>query len=748
MRTLALCQRLFLVVLACVVAPPFSLGGTAEPANYVILLDMSASMLDPLGDTPRNVAAQQAVKALEPALVGQTNVSIVYFADGTDRRDDGVNCRSSRPVVRIGEAVTPQHIDSIVRDLGEPRGRKTNIAHALDTAARELRELGAGKVVLISDGRENCDLDPVALARDLGAAGIPVDTIGIGKAGDFSELGRIALAGGGAFRLADSANALASGIAGAANLPGPVIEPGPAPAAAPIPAPAAPAALPVAPVAAGAGRIPAVPAPTVQPLVLDAAASVAGEHRRPVAVEIILDVSGSMAGRLQGETKMVLAREALSAALAGLDSDAFIVGLRAYGFDSTLPKTAEASCPNTELLIPVASNQVPAIRSNVSGLVPYGYTPLARSLELAGQDLLAVDSDRQVIILLTDGEESCGGDPQAVAADLRARGIDIEVHIVGFDLAVEEAAAMQDVAAAGGGAYYDARDTGELAVALTRVVEVAADKVDPDWLRTISPVAGGKTPGEAPTLAPGTYTLADHLPQGEQRYFRVATTQAQHGVVRGLIQSRRLVRAGEEQVESDSGYAQYAIRFYTPDGEAIGGRTVRLHGEPGSAGHVGYSDLDGAGFLFAIGSQYDRVHKDALFNVAITDAGDQFVGQEAPADLSAGSPVIDAGTPVTGHLGDGDRRDVYKVLFNQTVGAVNVGLAFREAEFASRVTVTGLATGRRIHSSASRGEDYNLAVAVPQEEREGLSIEIRSNNPSLREMFSPYELTVSTEELP
>lgn len=726
-----LLQQFFLLIFVCAFLYFPNLAKTAEVENYVILLDMSDSMRDRLKDIPKYVIAQQALKNLEGTLVGQSNVSLLYFANGTDKQDEAINCRSVRQVIRNGESVTLEHISTIINHLDRTDGRKTNITHAIGFATSELNTLGGGKIILISDGNENCDLDPLDLARDMQAANILIDTIGIGSAADFSELGRIALAGGGSFQLADSAGGLAHAIssAGPGNSAGGT----------------APQALP--PMSVGL-QMPALPAPATEPMVLEMDITVADTPKLPVAVEIILDVSGSMAGRLDGIQKMMLAKQALSKALAGLESDAFVVGFRAYGFDQSVAKTPQASCPNTVLLNPVSLNQIAKIRTQVDNLIPYGYTPLARSLELAGEDLLAVDSEKQMIIMLTDGEESCGGDPQAVAKNLRARGVDVEVHIVGFDLAVEEAAVMKDVAAAGGGAYYDAQNAAELSSALSKVIEVTVNKVDPAWLRTISPVTGGKSPDSALLLASGTYTLTEHLPKGEELFFRVTTEKGEHGVVRGLIQSRRLIRVGDDKVESDLGYAQYSIRIYEADGGKIAGRAVRLHGDPGTFGHVGYSDLVGNGFIFSISSNYDQVHKDALFNLEVTDSSDQYIGLEAGERLTEESPVVPLNTPTIGHLGDGDRRDVYKVMLGEGVSVVTADLNFREPGFVSRVTVKGLSTGRKIQSVASRGEAYALVIELPEDETEGLMIEIRSNNPSLKEKFSSYELTITTKDVP
>ena len=121
-----------------------------------------------------------------------------------------------------------------------------------------------------------------------------------------------------------------------------------------------------------------------------------------LAVEIIFDASGSMAARLQGQTKLSLARQALAAAVPGLENPSILVGMRAYGFDQSLNKTPDASCPNTELVLPFTANrQATAINRTADALSAYGYTPIADSLTLAGHDLLAIDAQKHMIILIS-----------------------------------------------------------------------------------------------------------------------------------------------------------------------------------------------------------------------------------------------------------------------------------------------------------------------------------------------------------
>jgi hypothetical protein len=76
------------------------------------------------------------------------------------------------------------------------------------------------------------------------------------------------------------------------------------------------------------------------------------------------------------------------------------------------------------------------------------------------------------VILVTDGEESCGGDPAAAAAELRAAG-DVTIAIV--SLALDEAglAVFEDLAEGIGATYVDVGSFEDLSEAIAAALEPA-----------------------------------------------------------------------------------------------------------------------------------------------------------------------------------------------------------------------------------------------------------------------------------
>lgn len=181
----------------------------------------------------------------------------------------------------------------------------------------------------------------------------------------------------------------------------------------------------------------------------------------PPAVELILDASGSMLQRIGDGRRVDLARDALRRIVTSRMPPGQPVALRVFG------DSAAGSC-DTMLRLPLMPLAPDLLLQAVNAAEPVNLakTPIAASLEAAGRDL-AAHPGRRVIVLLTDGEETCGGDPEAAIDALRAGGVEVTVNIVG--LAVEDPAldsVFSRWAERGGGRYIPADDAATLEGAL------------------------------------------------------------------------------------------------------------------------------------------------------------------------------------------------------------------------------------------------------------------------------------------
>jgi hypothetical protein len=128
-------------------------------------------------------------------------------------------------------------------------------------------------------------------------------------------------------------------------------------------------------------------------------------------------------------------------------------------------------------------------------------TPIAATLANAGAGL-AGQPGPHLIILLTDGEETCDGHPAEVIRSLAGSGLDVRVNIVGFaidELMLRET--FQEWARLGNGTNLDARNAVELSAGLSNAIEVPFEVLDEGG----NVVASGVVNGPAVELLPGSY---------------------------------------------------------------------------------------------------------------------------------------------------------------------------------------------------------------------------------------------------
>lgn len=223
-----------------------------------------------------------------------------------------------------------------------------------------------------------------------------------------------------------------------------------------------------------------------------------GRQLEPGAVEIILDASGSMLQRMDGVRRIEMAKTAVLRTVEDTLPTGVPLALRVYGH-------REAGACRTDLELPLQPLDKAAFLQRVEGIqaINLARTPIAESLAAVAQDLREAGG-RKLVVLLTDGEETCGGDPEAAIARLQEDGLDVRVNIVGFALDDESIRTQfERWARQGGGEYLDARDMSGLQLALTRALETPFRVFDPAGAE----VARGVVGGAAEQVPPGRYEV-------------------------------------------------------------------------------------------------------------------------------------------------------------------------------------------------------------------------------------------------
>lgn len=216
-------------------------------------------------------------------------------------------------------------------------------------------------------------------------------------------------------------------------------------------------------------------------------------------VEIILDASNSMWGQIGGEAKITIARRVLSQIIKGLP-ETMNVGLRVYGHRYDL--NDRRACTDTELLVPIGPIDKVKLIETVNKIQLKGKTPLVFSVLEAIKDFEKIPNGS--IILVTDGIESCGGDIKSIGPAIKKSGLELRVHIVGFDIKEKEARAeLEAIAKSTEGRYLDAKDASGLLSALEQTLKIEFMILDDKGQE----VARGIVGGPEIKLKEGTYKL-------------------------------------------------------------------------------------------------------------------------------------------------------------------------------------------------------------------------------------------------
>ncbi|TPK68947.1 VWA domain-containing protein [Mesorhizobium sp. B2-4-15] len=188
-------------------------------------------------------------------------------------------------------------------------------------------------------------------------------------------------------------------------------------------------------------------------------------------VIIILDASGSMWAQIDGKPKLEIARESLRTVLQSVPAEDEI-GFMAYGHRE------KGSCDDIQLIVPPQAGSASAITAAADSLKFLGKTPLTAAVKQAAEALRYTE-DKATVVLITDGLETCGGDPCALGKELKASGVDFTADVVGFGLTADEGKQIACLADNTGGKYIQASDEKALQEALVQTVAAPAPEPAP-----------------------------------------------------------------------------------------------------------------------------------------------------------------------------------------------------------------------------------------------------------------------------
>jgi Ca-activated chloride channel homolog len=189
-----------------------------------------------------------------------------------------------------------------------------------------------------------------------------------------------------------------------------------------------------------------------------------------VRLMFLLDGSGSMLAPWEkGELRIDVAKRMLSDLVDSLKSNEKVeLALRVYGHQY---HRRYQNCKDTRLEAPFRAMNHDLIKQKLAQIQPQGTTPIAYSLEQAAKDFPQDDNARNVIIIITDGLESCDGDPCAVSKELQKKNIFLKPFVIGLGMKEEFGEQLECL-----GQYFNASDTETFRDVLNQALKQTLEK--------------------------------------------------------------------------------------------------------------------------------------------------------------------------------------------------------------------------------------------------------------------------------
>ena len=182
-----------------------------------------------------------------------------------------------------------------------------------------------------------------------------------------------------------------------------------------------------------------------------------------VRILFLLDGSGSMLAEWEEGARIDAAKLLLTELVDSLKVNQNLeLALRVYGH---LYSRQAQNCKDSKLEVGFAKNNHQRIIERLKQIRPKGTTPIAYSLEQAAKDFPDAPGYRNIVIIITDGIESCDGDPCNISLALQRKGIFLKPFIIGIGLSQDYSKNFDCI-----GGYYDANDQSSFRRALKEAV--------------------------------------------------------------------------------------------------------------------------------------------------------------------------------------------------------------------------------------------------------------------------------------
>jgi Ca-activated chloride channel homolog len=195
---------------------------------------------------------------------------------------------------------------------------------------------------------------------------------------------------------------------------------------------------------------------------------------------IVFDGSGSMMATTDGLSRLQSAKLAMERVVPPV-SAIRPVGLTVYSGNFNV-------CDNVRVLVTPAVGSGPAILDALSDVQPGGATPLGAAVR-RGVTYFRERAEAATLVVVTDGEESCGDNICQLANQISESQPPLEVHVIGYGLDRQQEQSLRCLSSRNSGRFTTVNTTGELVDALQQALSCGAVSQAPTPFVVAAPVA-------------------------------------------------------------------------------------------------------------------------------------------------------------------------------------------------------------------------------------------------------------------
>ncbi|MFJ5362280.1 VWA domain-containing protein [Pectobacterium sp. CHL-2024] len=192
-------------------------------------------------------------------------------------------------------------------------------------------------------------------------------------------------------------------------------------------------------------------------------------------VVVVLDASGSMAVSMDATQDEIDLWVASLTLLGNVEREPRRISLARRSTSNIIDKlpndmnislVAAADCRQVSVSGPFPPSRRTELKNRINRIEPLGKTALAEALVHAGKLVDGVNRDA-IILLVTDGEETCGGDPCAVAKQLKKSKPRLQINVVD----ILSTGAGNCIAANTGGSVFAVNNTQEFSNIMNKAMK-------------------------------------------------------------------------------------------------------------------------------------------------------------------------------------------------------------------------------------------------------------------------------------